>query len=292
MADSGRVSPGAARGAAAGAVRHRQGRSLSRQGAAAELHRPLDELHGESGELYEAAEQALAGAERFRFTRGSRRAGRIGPPDSSNAWRKRDSARTPGGRGGSANRSDVGRCRKHGAGGSGRRMDLLFHLSTGGEGPGRELLALRPREYGKLGPDLPVASVFKRPQWMLRAGRSFRSTGESAGLVRPLDRRRLAAAQEGAGRAEAGGYPAGPAGLCAGRAVALDGGGRRRAVSAANVPGRRRRQRDGGVGRRMMQGGVVIPEEAQPAGPRARQPAVGRVVAGSGGAGVARGLGG
>ena len=33
-------------------------------------------------------------------------------------------------------------------------------------------------KYGKLGPDLAVESVFKRPQWMLRAGACFRCTGE------------------------------------------------------------------------------------------------------------------
>jgi len=33
-------------------------------------------------------------------------------------------------------------------------------------------------KYGKLGPDFALASVFKRPQWMLRAGACFRATGE------------------------------------------------------------------------------------------------------------------
>jgi CRISPR-associated protein Csm4 len=33
-------------------------------------------------------------------------------------------------------------------------------------------------KYGKLGPDFALASVFKRPQWMLRAGARFRETGE------------------------------------------------------------------------------------------------------------------
>jgi CRISPR-associated protein Csm4 len=33
-------------------------------------------------------------------------------------------------------------------------------------------------KYGKLGPDFALASVFKRPQWMLRAGACFRDTGE------------------------------------------------------------------------------------------------------------------
>ena len=32
-------------------------------------------------------------------------------------------------------------------------------------------------KYGKLGPDLAVTSVFKRPQWMLRAGACFRDSG-------------------------------------------------------------------------------------------------------------------
>ena len=32
-------------------------------------------------------------------------------------------------------------------------------------------------KYGKLGPDFPVDSVFKRPQWMIRAGACFRETG-------------------------------------------------------------------------------------------------------------------
>jgi hypothetical protein len=32
-------------------------------------------------------------------------------------------------------------------------------------------------KYGKLGPDLPVISPFKRPQWMLRPGACFREDG-------------------------------------------------------------------------------------------------------------------
>jgi CRISPR-associated protein Csm4 len=32
-------------------------------------------------------------------------------------------------------------------------------------------------KYGKLGPDIATTSVFKRPQWMLRAGACFRTTG-------------------------------------------------------------------------------------------------------------------
>ena len=33
-------------------------------------------------------------------------------------------------------------------------------------------------KYGKLGPDFALASVFKRPQWMLRAGACFRHAGD------------------------------------------------------------------------------------------------------------------
>ena len=33
-------------------------------------------------------------------------------------------------------------------------------------------------KYGKLGPDIPVSAVFKRPQWMLRAGACFREGSE------------------------------------------------------------------------------------------------------------------
>jgi CRISPR-associated protein Csm4 len=32
-------------------------------------------------------------------------------------------------------------------------------------------------KYGKLGPDIVTTSVFKRPQWMLRAGACFRTSG-------------------------------------------------------------------------------------------------------------------
>jgi CRISPR-associated protein Csm4 len=36
-------------------------------------------------------------------------------------------------------------------------------------------------KYGKLGPDFQVTSVFKRPQWMLRAGACFRDSGPRRG---------------------------------------------------------------------------------------------------------------